>query len=197
MTKRTHLKRAVARAKPAAIRKVPDTKSDPVLALAEYLISANYMRILTHSLIEEGLDERPPDGGPPEAWQEFRTYASYWLSALYVVVEGFNELKLDRAKVPEMADPHINRLKLFRNGCFHYQRDTRKQVQFHDPELDGLNWAERLHEHLNDFFADYCSRPRQAPEASAGSSSPLSLSGGRSPGIALAAKNRGGVNTAR
>ena len=63
------------------------TKDDPILALAEYWISADCMHTLTHFLKDDWMV------GKDEAVEvEFRTYLSYWLSALYVVVEGFNEL---------------------------------------------------------------------------------------------------------
>ena len=42
-------------------------------------------------------------------------------------IEGFKELKLDAAKVPEIADSRAGNLKLFRNGCFHYQRDVQNK----------------------------------------------------------------------
>ena len=58
--------------------------------------------------------------------------------------------------MPVLSDPRVSRLRLYRNGCFHYQRDYRKQVQFHEGELDGMNWAESLHAELGDFFKAYC-----------------------------------------
>ena len=71
------------------------------------------------------------------------------------MVEGFNELRLDASKVTEIADARVGNLKLFRNGCFHYQRDVRKQIQF-ITQVDPNNWAERLHAQLGKFFSDYC-----------------------------------------
>jgi hypothetical protein len=57
---------------------------------------------------------------------EFETCIAFWLSTLLVVVEGFNALKLDATQVPELSDPRVDTLRLFRNGCFHYQRDYQK-----------------------------------------------------------------------
>ena len=151
MTEQTKPRRS--RKRKVAKRPAPHTMNDPVLALAQYWISADYMHTLTH-ILNEKWDVSA--ASRKKHWQEFRTYHAYWLSALYVVVEGFIELKFDATKVPEITHPHIKNLKLFRNGCFHYQRDTRKQIKFFDPEpFESMNWAERLHNQLRHFFLDY------------------------------------------
>jgi hypothetical protein len=127
-------------------------KKDRVLMLTEYWLSAEYMRQLTHALRDEWAAE------PKDHWPKFRTYAAYWLSALYVVVEGFRELKLDERMVPEITSEHVKRLKKFRNGSFHFQRNRKKQVQFlgmGEGEWDALDWAERLHVQLKIFFRDH------------------------------------------
>jgi hypothetical protein len=47
---------------------------------------------------------------------------------------------------------HAARLKLFRNGSFHYQKNTKKQMQFFElGDFDALDWAERLHAQLHAF----------------------------------------------
>jgi hypothetical protein len=108
----------------------------------------------THALKPKWLEARGKN------WQEFRTYHAYWLSALFVVAEGFLELGLDKAKVPEITHDHIEKLKLFRNGCFHYQRHHNKQLQFleTDPN-ESMNWAERLHEQFREYFREYLDAP--------------------------------------
>jgi hypothetical protein len=70
------------------------------------------------------------------------------------VVEGFEELGLDKAKVPEITSEHVARLKKFRNGSFHFQKNTKKQMQFFEPsEFEALEWAERLNAQLRAFLA--------------------------------------------
>jgi len=126
------------------------TGTDPVLALADYWLSAEYMRLQTHAVRSKWARARS------RYWHEFRTYHSYWLSALYVVVEGFETLGLDTTKVPEMTSKHIGRLKTFRNASFHFQKKTKKQMQFFEPgDFEALDWAERLHAQLHAFFRAY------------------------------------------
>ena len=126
------------------------TKTDPVLALAEYWLSAEYMRLLTHALKDEWLADQKTH------WQKFRTYHSYWLAGLYVVADGFLQLGLDTAKVPEITNAHLKKLKKFRNASFHFQTHTKKQAQFFAPcEWEALDWAETLHAQLHAFFRKY------------------------------------------
>ena len=50
-------------------------------------------------------------------------FMSYWYSSLYVVVEGWKELKLQDSDVDRLlGSPNVELLKRFRNGIFHYQR---------------------------------------------------------------------------
>jgi hypothetical protein len=87
------------------------TVTDPVYALAVYWKSADYMRALAHRIRDQYAADRR------KHMFEFRTYTSYWLSGLYVVAEGFDELGLDTTKVPEITNDHLKKLKRFRNGC--------------------------------------------------------------------------------
>ena len=66
------------------------TRTDPVLALCEYWLAAEFMRRQTHAIKDKWARART------RHWSEFRTYHSYWLSALYVVVEDFEKLGLDK-----------------------------------------------------------------------------------------------------
>jgi hypothetical protein len=124
------------------------TRTDPVLALCEYWLAAEFMRRQTHAIDRT------------RHWSEFRTYHSYWLSALYVVVEGFEKLGLDKKDVSELTSEHIARLKKFRDGSFHFQQDTKKQMQsFELGDFAELDWAERLHAQLRAFIVHYVGVP--------------------------------------
>ena len=132
--------------------KAEATRSDLVLALCEYWLAAEFMRRQTHAIKDKWARART------RHWSEFRTYHSYWLSALYIVVEGFEELGLDQKNIPEMTSEHIARLKKFHNGSFHFQRDTKKQF-FELGDFAALDWAERLHAQLRAFLVHYAGAP--------------------------------------
>ena len=51
-------------------------------------------------------------------------YMSYWYGALYVVVEGYYELRLNDATINQLLkSPNVSLLRRFRNGAFHFQAD--------------------------------------------------------------------------
>jgi hypothetical protein len=48
----------------------------------------------------------------------------YWLAGLYVVSEGWQELKLSDPEVDALLkSPHVEKLKRFRHGVYHFQPD--------------------------------------------------------------------------
>lgn len=59
-----------------------------------------------------------------EAANEAFMYLSYWYAGLYVVCEGWQKLKLvDREIDALLKSPHMDVLKRFRHGVYHYQAD--------------------------------------------------------------------------
>jgi hypothetical protein len=89
--------------------------------------------------------------------------SAFWLSALYVVVEGFRKLKLDAKRVPAISDPRVDTLRLFRNGCFHYQRYYKKFAPFLSGDLETFDWAEQLHMQFGAYFSGYRAGAKGGP----------------------------------
>jgi len=51
-------------------------------------------------------------------------YVSYYYAGLYVVCEGWQELKLSDPEIDALlTSPHLNVLKRFRHGVYHFQAD--------------------------------------------------------------------------
>ena len=86
---------------------------------------------------------------------EFLAYMALWLSALYVVCEGFLELKFSDPRTEPLISEHLDSLRIYRNATFHFQRKPDKHTQFHDGEAQRLNWAEELHAALEDYFRQH------------------------------------------
>ncbi len=85
-------------------------------------------------------------------------YMRLWLSTLYTVAEGYKELGLKDNKIDILISiDHFERLRLFRNGTFHYQRKPIKLVQFLSEHGDGLVWTESLHKAFDGFFEEFSS----------------------------------------
>ncbi len=130
------------------------TLTDPVLALCGYWFSARVMHYHVHDLMDAADRDidRIVDAGLK---YEFFTYIAYWLSALYVVCEGFRELKLIDGILEPLIEAHIEELRLFRHTAFHFHKRLDKQAQFFGIVGGGLNWAEELHSEFEEYFSAY------------------------------------------
>jgi hypothetical protein len=98
--------------------------------------------------VRRRLDKGEIRDGLPE---QYITYMLYWLGGLFVVAEGWRELKINDSAIDKMLTEHCDSLRLFRNAVFHFQLTDRKHVQFFDPEK--FNWATRLHLAIRAYFA--------------------------------------------
>jgi hypothetical protein len=54
-----------------------------------------------------------------------------------------------------LINEHINSLKSFRNGTFHYQTSGSKHVQFFDSTEGRIEWAELIHSAFEEYFNNY------------------------------------------
>lgn len=80
---------------------------------------------------------------------------SVWYALLYVVLEGYRELKYDDRKVNaflERAD-YVDAIRLFRNATFHYQTDPISDKLMKFLQLnDATDWARGLSRAFANFF---------------------------------------------
>jgi hypothetical protein len=106
-------------------------------------------------------------------WWEFETYLVYWLAALFVLVEGFNKLKLRDARVQALLKEPVGHLKELRHETYHFAAE---QSPGGTKIIAQLNWAEDLHEALGAHIAEVIdemakierSRKRKKKKKSAG-----------------------------
>ena len=70
---------------------------------------------------------------------ELETYLVFWLSGLFVVVEGFNKLNLKDARVQQLFNAHVGELKQLRHETYHFTLERSPQA------IRNINWAEELH----------------------------------------------------
>jgi hypothetical protein len=91
--------------------------------LHRYFIWAHQMQIRFYELVPQIAQNPKIDRFDPEALLA-DMYMSFWYGELYVVVEGFQALKLSDPTIdPLFASPNLALLKRYRNGVFHYQKD--------------------------------------------------------------------------
>lgn len=103
------------------------------------------------------------DHGLPEGLAEFAELHSSFarLSVLYgliyVVIEGYKELKCTNPKVDELLsqEDFVDALRLFRNSTFHFQKDPMPEKEMKFLELpESENWIRALHLAFKKFFEE-------------------------------------------
>jgi hypothetical protein len=82
------------------------------------------------------------------------TYMSLWYAALYVVVEGWRELRLKDATIDRLlASGNTDLLRRYRHGVCHFQQgwlDARLEQFF--ASKDSAAWVRELHSALGAYF---------------------------------------------
>lgn len=85
-------------------------------------------------------------------------YLSYSYAGIYLVIEGWKELKLKDEKIDNLiSSPFVDRLRLFRNATFHYQKDpiSSKLIQFFGTEEEKTEkWLNELYYEFGRYFQE-------------------------------------------
>ena len=99
-----------------------------VVTLHRYFIWANRMRPHFDEVLSKG-----DLGEGRKADIESFLYMSYWYGGLYVVIEGWRELKFADAVIDKMLQsPNVKLLRRYRNGVFHFQKN------YNDERFEGF-----------------------------------------------------------
>jgi hypothetical protein len=74
---------------------------------------------------------------------------SHWLASLYVVAEGWQEIKIPDAVISDLIakyDDYYKLMRRFRNGVYHFQHKplSEKLTDFLEAKSEGTLWAEAL-----------------------------------------------------
>ena len=81
-------------------------------------------------------------------------YLSLWYGILYVVVEGWEALKIRDDTIDKLLkNPNKKLLKDFRNGVFHFQKNYNdKRFQKFYKSKDSAQWVLQLHTNFSEWF---------------------------------------------
>jgi hypothetical protein len=96
---------------------------------------------------------------------EAHLYMSYWYAGLYVVIEGWEELKLGDPVIDDLlASPNVPLLKRYRNGTFHFQRkyDDNRFLDLINKGKNVVEWVRTLNREFGRFFLDWISQQQKA-----------------------------------
>ena len=133
-----------------------------IASLHRYYIWANRMR--TH--FDEHLSALGPDIDPLGD-VEGNLYMSYWYGGLYVVVEGWQTLKLSDSTIDSLLeDPNVALLRRYRNGTFHYQEKywDDRFLQFIVEGANSAGWVRELNRQFGRFFLEWHKERRRRAE---------------------------------
>jgi hypothetical protein len=85
-------------------------------------------------------------------------YLLYSYSGIYLVIEGWKDLGLKDEKVDALiASPYVDRLRLFRNATFHFQKEPMswKHLQFFGTEEEAAEkWLNELYSEFARYFRE-------------------------------------------
>jgi hypothetical protein len=85
-------------------------------------------------------------------------YLLYSYSGIYLVIEGWRDLKLKDEKIDKLiSSSYVDRLRLFRNATFHYQKEpiSWKHLQFFGTEEEKTEiWFNELYQEFERYFVD-------------------------------------------
>ena len=80
---------------------------------------------------------------------------SVWYALLYVVIEGYRDLKQEFGPLDALLkrEEYVELLRLFRNATFHYQENplSEKILGFLE-KVDSENWIHELNKQFQTFF---------------------------------------------
>ena len=115
----------------------------PEVALHRYFIWADRMRLHFETLLKES------ESTKKQRTIDEQLYISYWYAGLYVVIEGWNTLKLKDKTVDNLLGQkeYVGLLKRYRNGVFHYQKHyfDRRFLDVWSQTGEFITWVKSLH----------------------------------------------------
>jgi hypothetical protein len=127
-----------------------------VHALHRYYMWANRMRLHFYELVPKIAADQNPDRFTDETILA-DMYMSLWYGELYVVIEGYQELKLSDSTIDALlASPNVDLLKRYRNGVFHFQKNyfDDRFIAFMRDAKDPVRWVGDLNRAFGAFFLD-------------------------------------------
>jgi hypothetical protein len=130
-------------------------KNAAVFNLYKYFIWSDHMKNDYDNLLQKIIQEMIP---PARFDIEYNLYMSYWFSSLYVVIEGWTQLRLKDKEIGVLLNsPNVQLLRRYRNGVFHFQKDyfDERFLVFLRDGINRIEWIKKLHDEFKRFFHDW------------------------------------------
>jgi len=130
-------------------------KDTEVFNLYKYFIWADRMKKAFDGLLQQNIQEMIPHA---RFELEYNLYMSYWFGGLFVVIEGWQQLRLTDKKIGALLNsPNVELLRRYRNGVFHFQKDyfDERFLGFLRDGISRIEWMRKLHREFNRFFHEW------------------------------------------
>lgn len=140
-----------------ADERLAPTEALKTLALHRYWVWADFQK---RAMFECGRKiEAAADRIEAEALKlDAQAALSFFYASLYVVIEGWRELRLVDEEINGLiASENTDLLRRFRNGVFHFQPeyDDGRFLGFLDHAGEPVDWAQALHNAFARWFEDW------------------------------------------
>ena len=127
-------------------------------ALFRYFCCATQLKGDFHKAVE-AYGRPSTDAKQAEVWLSGPfAYVSYYFAGLHVVLEGWMRVGLSDPEIDQLRlSPHVDVIRRYRNGAFHFQRDY-FDARFKDFVANHTalsKWADSLHEAFGHFFSEW------------------------------------------
>ena len=132
-----------------------EEKDMEISNLYRYFIWADRMKNAFDDVLQQNIREVVP---PARFDLEYNLYMSYWFGALYVVIEGWQQLGLKDKRIGALLNSkNVQLLRRYRNGVFHFQKDyfDERFLGFLRDGINRIEWIRKLHQEFDRFFDDW------------------------------------------
>lgn len=130
---------------------------ETINSLHKRYIWANKMRTDFDNLLA---NKPTNDEGELKKWEiRLDMYMSLWYGLLYVIIEGWQELKLSDGVIDQLLkNKNSELLKRYRNGVFHFQKDY-NDSRFENFYLEEttVKWIRNLNREFGKWFLNILS----------------------------------------
>lgn len=132
--------------------------SPEIITLHRYFIWADRMKVHFDEVLKKfGSEAVSGDPTKKKEGIEIFLYMSLWYATFYVLITGWQELKLSDEKIDTLLQSkNVDLLRRYRNGVFHFQKD------YHDERFmklmkegeDVANWIRDLRDEFSRWFLE-------------------------------------------
>jgi hypothetical protein len=125
-----------------------------IITLHRYFIWADRMRVHFDDILKKTNFVSPKLYKKKEGIDTF-LYMSLWYGMFYVLIEGWQELKLKDEKIDELLkSKNVQLLKRYRNGVFHFQKEyyDERFTKLMAEGQDIASWIRELRDEFSRWF---------------------------------------------